>query len=272
MIKKIIKKLSSLDQQMVNLYAPIFSYFLLISSSLLVITIGLQFIDKDLMKFVLKEDGPSEWLGFFILFYGSLISFYFLFKKFQSERRIDFSYTILTLLAIAMMFAAMEEISYGQRIFNWSSGDFFTSNNAQKETNLHNMVVDGVKVNKLIFGKILFILMVGHNIIFPFLYRKYEWAKKMNSYFGNFIPLLPQVIALAILAIGIEFIDYRRKKEVMEVVGCLYYVLAVITAFGYGIGGKQIKSLAKKTVQKILKWFYVGVPLSALIMTLIYNT
>ncbi len=271
MIKSMINKFTSLNDENKELYAPVLTYFMLVSIPLLALVLASQMFSPELMKFILKEDGPSEWFGFFILFYGSFIAFYLVYKKYESIKKIDFSYAVLLFLAVGMMFAAMEEISYGQRIFNWGSGEFFQSNNSQKETNLHNMVVNGVKVNKLIFGKILFLLMLGHNIIFPFMVRKLDWAKKMNSLFGNFAPLIPQILVLIFVAIGVEFIDYKRKKEVMEVVGCLFYVLATVCAFGYGMGGEKIQSLAKENVQKILKWFYIGVPISALVFTFIYN-
>lgn len=249
-----------------------FHYYAVVSLILFVGVFSFQYINPDIMKFILKEDGPSEWTGFFVLFYGSFIALFFLYKKFKEEQKLDLTYTVLGLLTLAMIFGALEEISYGQRIFNWSSGEFFQSNNAQKETNLHNMVVNGVKLNKLIFGKILFLAILAHNIIFPLLVRKYDWAQKLNKAVGNFSPLVPQIILLALIAVGTDLIDSRRRKEIVEVSGCLFYVLAMISAYGYGIGGPKLKNLKDTCVSKMLTKFYIAVPLSALIMTLVYNT
>ena len=58
-------------------------------------------------------------------------------------------------MIIGLFFGAGEEISWGQRIFHIESSKFFNENNSQKETNLHNMIVDGVKLNKLIFSNLL---------------------------------------------------------------------------------------------------------------------
>lgn len=272
MTKKYIKTLSSLNDSDFFLYSPLFHYYAAVSLTLLIGVFSFQYINPEIMRFLLKEDGPSEWFGFFTLFYGSAISIYFLYKKFKEDKKLDLTYTVLGLLTLAMIFAALEEISYGQRIFNWTSGEFFHSNNAQKETNLHNMVVNGVKVNKLIFGKILFLLILIHNVIFPLLVKKYDWAKKLHKLVGNFAPLAPQIVLLAVVALASDLIDSGRRKEVVEVSGCLFYVLAMISAYGYGLGGPKIKGLKESYVKKILKKFYIAVPVSALIMTLIYNT
>ena len=42
-------------------------------------------------------------------------------------------------MALIFIFGAGEEISWGQRIFNVESSEYFLENNAQGETNLHNM-------------------------------------------------------------------------------------------------------------------------------------
>ena len=271
MIQEKIKKLSKLTDDQFSLYAPMLYYYAAISLSLLVGVFSFQMINPEWTVFTLQEDGPSEWLGFFVLFYGALIGIYLLFQKFKEEKNLNLSYTVLGLLTLALIFAALEEVSYGQRIFNFSSGEFFQSNNAQKETNLHNMVVNGVKVNKLIFGKILFLALLVHNVIFPFMVKKIDWAKKLHKVVGNFSPLVPQILILIVIALSADLIDSRRRKEIVEVSGCLFYVLAMVGAYGYGLGGPKIKSLKTESIQKILKAFYVAVPLSALILTYVYQ-
>ncbi len=48
-----------------------------------------------------------------------------------------------------------EEISWGQRIFNIETPWFLAEANAEKETNLHNLVIGETSVNTLVFGKLL---------------------------------------------------------------------------------------------------------------------
>jgi hypothetical protein len=44
------------------------------------------------------------------------------------------------LFAVAGLLVALEEISYGQKLFYWSSPTWFAKHNSKRETNLHNML------------------------------------------------------------------------------------------------------------------------------------
>jgi len=44
-------------------------------------------------------------------------------------------------LAVLLFFAAMEEMSWGQMIFNWGTPELLDSLNRQQETNIHNLAV-----------------------------------------------------------------------------------------------------------------------------------
>ena len=82
----------------------------------------------------LKEDGIVEYttVVFFLAAFIILVA---------AAKRSSFSrnYRIFTaLIAVAFFVIAMEEISWGQRIFGWGTGGWFGDTNAQDETNLHN--------------------------------------------------------------------------------------------------------------------------------------
>ena len=53
----------------------------------------------------------------------------------------------------SLFFGSGEEISWGQRLFQIETGDTFKQLNTQGETNLHNLKVNGVSINKLNFWK-----------------------------------------------------------------------------------------------------------------------
>ena len=78
--------------------------------------------------------------------------------------------SVTFLCGLVFLFGAGEEISWGQRIFNTESSEFFLKNNAQQETNLHNLVVGGVKINKLVFGKGIAIFIVLYLVVFPIIW------------------------------------------------------------------------------------------------------
>ena len=87
------------------------------------------------------EDGVIEWLSVdaLLLSAGLTISRMY---RFKLSKGWPF-FIGLFVFAALFIFGAGEEISWGQRIFNIESSDFFKANNGQGETNIHNLVVSG---------------------------------------------------------------------------------------------------------------------------------
>ena len=119
--------------------------------------------------------------------------------------------------------------SWGQRIFHIESSKFFNENNSQKETNLHNMIVDGVKLNKLIFSNLLSIIFSIYFLILPILWRKNNFIKKTINQFGIPIANNYQVIIFMISSLIIILsISNERKWEIWEYTFALTMFLIVL--------------------------------------------
>jgi len=96
------------------------------------------------------------------------------------------------------------------------SPEFFQAHNAQNETNVHNLIVAGVGVNKLIFGKLLAIGLVGYLFALGLICRRSpRFAKQVNRFA---IPVPRIYHALAILAIVaiVETSPARKRGEINE--------------------------------------------------------
>ncbi|MBN2667521.1 MAG: hypothetical protein JXR67_13495 [Bacteroidales bacterium] len=113
--------------------------------------------DEEAFQQLVREDGFVEYTTVFFLFLSSLVCIYRAFLYRASGKYIGV--LIWALLAFLFFFAAGDEISWGQRIFGIESSDFFLTHNKQAETNLHNLVVGGHSVNKIIFSSLLFVVM-----------------------------------------------------------------------------------------------------------------
>ncbi len=83
------------------------------------------------------EDLVGEWLQFW-LFVAATIGFSRLVFK-PSGFRLFFAF-----LAIGCFYVTMEEISWGQRVFNIATPEFFEKHNIQKEINFHNLLTGPV--------------------------------------------------------------------------------------------------------------------------------
>lgn len=106
---------------------------------------GLLFLGESKVIWLTQEDGLIENIGalFFLLASGLFILAYYRSRwqgngnhviHFQIRRNVFY-----LLLGILFLIAFGEEISWGQRIFDWQTPPLLNEINAQKETNIHNI-------------------------------------------------------------------------------------------------------------------------------------
>jgi len=115
------------------------------------------------------EDGPVEWGTAVCLLLSSLV----LLRNARVRRGRGALAVVMTLVyALAFFFAAGEEISWGYRLFDWDASEFFRENNAQGETNIHNLVVGDVKLVKTVFGGGLSLVILLYLLVLPLIYAR----------------------------------------------------------------------------------------------------
>lgn len=171
-----------------------------------------------------QEDGPVEWGTTIMLFGISVLSLYHLIKLWPTKKT---GWKLGTFLFVVLfLFAAGEEISWGQRILGVESSEFFIENNAQGETNLHNLVVGDKKINKIIFSQLLFLVMFVYLIITPILFRKYHWFKDLANKFAVPIVKWHHTIAFLVATVLVALNPASRKWEVYELAfGAIFFLI-----------------------------------------------
>ena len=171
-----------------------------------------------------QEDGPVEWGTALMLFGIFVLSLYHLISLWHTKKIL---WKVGTFLFVALfLFAAGEEISWGQRIFGVESSEFFIENNAQGETNLHNLVVGEKKINKIIFSQLLFLVMFIYLIITPILFRKYKWFKDLANKFAVPIVKWHHTIAFLVATVFVALNPASRKWEVYELAfGAIFFLI-----------------------------------------------
>lgn len=184
-----------------------------------------------------QEDGFIEYATFFFLLLIAITQF----SRLKNVRNNKLLWGLsVFFLGLLFFFGAGEEISWGQRIFNIESGDFFKDNNLQKETNLHNLEVDGVKLNKLIFSQLLTAIMAIYLLILPILYSKFDGIKKLVNSFAIPIPKLHQIIAFLLSTSVIVILpNLSRKWEVFE----LFFACIIFLIFLHPKNSKEAKGV-----------------------------
>ncbi|MBI4577608.1 MAG: hypothetical protein HY722_15205 [Planctomycetes bacterium] len=133
-------------------------------------------------------------------------------------------------LALATLFGALEEVSYGQRLLGVRSPEWFQLHNTQGETNLHNLRVGGVKLNRLVFGKGLVAAVACYLLVLPALYRRSEsWRAR----FGRWALPLPRgrhAAAWATAALVAWWLrePHNRAGELGEMAGGVVFLLILL--------------------------------------------
>lgn len=193
---------------------------------------GIYFANTNLPYFdevYTMEDGFIENGSAIFLLSSSLLLLYRLFKFFKHK---DLFWKIgILAMSLVFFFGAGEEISWGQRIFNVESSQYFIENNAQGETNLHNLVVEDTKINKLIFSQLLTVVLVIYLIIAPFLYRKFDWVKNLANKFAVPIVQWHHTISFLTGTVLLLFISSNRKWEIYELAFSVIFLLIFINPF-----------------------------------------
>lgn len=173
-----------------------------------------------------EEDGTVEWLTVLGLLMGSAVCIN-RFIRLRKERSWWFL-TVVLGLGILLFAAAGEEISWGQRILGIQSSEFFIENNAQGETNFHNLVVGGEKLNKIIFSIGLSIVLAIYLVVFPLVYHRNEKFKGFIDRSGIMIAKLYQVLSIGILYGLTETMRHGKRAEILEAGIALLFFLIVL--------------------------------------------
>ncbi len=134
------------------------------------------------------EDGIFETLGAVALFAASVILVVLWRRTAGYEGRI---YRLVLLgLAVIFFFAAGEEISWGQHLFDWRTPEAFAERNVQGETTLHNLEGVGGGSN-LVFN--LFWFTFG--LLIPLVALNETARRTLRRY----VPVFPLAIGLLLL-------------------------------------------------------------------------
>ncbi|MFC7514469.1 hypothetical protein ACFQUU_05590 [Herbaspirillum sp. GCM10030257] len=207
--------------------------------NVVVLALALAWSDADSPRMwrLLGEDGLVEWMQFLCFtVLAAMLGFI------AVDRATKQSWVSLEVIAIAglsalVALAALEEISWFQRVLGVDSPEFFRQNNRQYETNLHNLALGSASLHKTILVKLIFIVGITHNLILPLIARTRPGVKRWVESFGLYLPPLSAAIAyLLLVLLSHVLIDHPRKGELGEMFGAVHYLTTVFTAYLIGVG------------------------------------
>ena len=174
----------------------------------------------------MQEDGFIEY-STVVLLLASVVLVFFRWKKFRSTQTWKFT-LVSWLIIVTFLFVAGEEVSWGQRIFNLETTDYFKEHNTQEELNLHNLMVGDVKINKLIFGLILTTAILIYTVLVPILYTRFTGIKRLLDAWYIPVPSWRQSISYVVLMILITIIPASKNWELLEFGSVLIFFLILL--------------------------------------------
>ena len=213
--------------------------FWIVPSFIILLGLALGAMGKEYYKWYTGEDGFVEILQVIFYFVALYMVLEILIHLYRSGN--IFAQLFFACFAAGLIFMIGEELSWGQRIFGWASGEFFVEHNKQKETNLHNIFGLGelFKWVQLMAG--------AWGGILPFFQKSY---KKLQTGYKLFIPdftLVPFFLPLFIWRIyrnffpdpkGYEFFA-AEFNEVFELIFALGIMLFAVQTLKKGISHSQ---------------------------------
>ncbi|MCR9115151.1 MAG: hypothetical protein NXH84_17865 [Rhodobacteraceae bacterium] len=189
--------------------------------AVLVTTVGIYLWDSHYFsQTYAAEDNLVEYATAVFLFVASLVLFSNARSLFGKSMR---GAAVLTVFyGLLFFFAAGEEISWGQRIFSWETGETFQEINKQGETNLHNLLVKTpwgeFHLAKTLFGPVLTLILLLYLVVLPLVYPRSERIRRLADRFAVPVPGKRHAFFALAASLVIAAIDVSRKWEVYELV------------------------------------------------------
>lgn len=193
----------------------------------LLIALGFLFVYTNLPRFesYIQEDGLIEWLTVLGLLAASAVSLYRAISLYRDKPWQFFLTNIV--LGILLFIAAGEEISWGQRVLGIQTPGYFKEYNLQAETNLHNLKINGIEINRFVFSYLLIGVLVIYLGFFPILYRRYVAMKRFIDRWGIPLPQLYQILAFLIVFTTTAIIPNGKRAELLECGAALLFFLII---------------------------------------------
>ncbi|MCB1205220.1 MAG: hypothetical protein KDN18_13245 [Verrucomicrobiae bacterium] len=162
------------------------------------------------------EDGAIEWLTVVALVASAVLM---LARAWRLRGVRSHLFLFVTVMAAAVfLFGAGEEISWGQRLFGVETPEWLAERNKQSEMNLHNLVIGGHSINKLVFSKGLGIVLLIYLIIIPLIYRKNATRAAQLDRMGVPMPRSWHVIVwIAVIVLTEVAVATSKRGELREV-------------------------------------------------------
>ena len=168
-----------------------------------------------------REDGFIEYSTAFFLLGCTLLC---VIRAFNSKNKYQFAFYALA--ALAFFFGFGEEISWGQRIFNFNTPEHLQRINEQNEFTIHNIEVYGISFKKILFRLVLNIIVLFYFFVFPILYKTQIRFRNLVIKYSIPVSKPLQSKLFLVAFISVFLIDEGKKWELAEfAISCFTFLV-----------------------------------------------
>jgi len=122
-------------------------FVFLFPTTLFLIFLCIKLVLPDVYISLIQEDSVIEYMQAVFYLISSIIAFLVSIKFLRNKMTLNG--VLYSILAIGLLFIFLEEVSWGQRIFNIANPAYFKQHNVQNEISLHNLKVVQRKLHKI---------------------------------------------------------------------------------------------------------------------------
>lgn len=213
------------------------SLLIVVPIALVVGQLLLYLLSLDTYLWTVAEDGAYEWATFLVYTLATPIAAVLAWRWLRQGRRLTGGAYVL--LALGFAFIAGEEISWGQRIFDFAGPEVIVERNLQSEANLHNLLGKvGLHGSYILVG--LWGVGVGRAVA-----RRASWLKPSYAFapgqhlFWWFLPVLVFYVYVGTVGAGLRIVlpelealssgppRFQECVEFILGVGFLLFVISV---------------------------------------------
>lgn len=171
-----------------------------------------------------RESGPLQWLIISTLLFAAIMCFYraSILKPFRGG--VFAACSIFT--GIVFMVFALDEMSWGQIIFDFKTPEFIAIRNSLGEMNIRHLVIAGFEITDIVFTLFIKVIATLYFIVLPFFYSRLDKIKNFVNRFAIPLPRYTQTAAYAVAAILMSFIPSDRRYIIFEFV--FYWILVLM--------------------------------------------
>jgi hypothetical protein len=223
----------------------------LIAVPILTVFFGcLYFANPDFYFTLTLEDRPVEWLTVILLLLAGVVALAFAVQAYKREGTVHWFFVVFGLLSL---FVALEEFSYGQRIFGWETTGLFLRHNDHGETNFHNFIGTYSRYDpREMYAIVVFL----YGVLLPFLGQ----IDRIDAFLDRHHIVVPhKALSIGFMVSAIlAFFDKPtgQEEEIAELFLGIYFLLIPVMEFDRMGWNHQedAEPIASTTGDRVWQW------------------